>query len=98
MPTKFPKPTREKMNRVERKPAICGVCPGGCAKPLVLINPADALNRKICNGDTVIVYTRRGCVSMWAKVTDAVLPGGVKLPPAGSRRLGKAVERSHLAG
>jgi anaerobic selenocysteine-containing dehydrogenase len=52
-------------------------------KPLVLINPTDALHRKISDGDKVIVYTSRGSVSLWAKVTDAVMPGGVEVNVGG---------------
>jgi anaerobic selenocysteine-containing dehydrogenase len=48
-------------------------------KPLVMIHPADAAERGITDGDSVIVRTRRGQVTLWAKVTDKVVAGGVEV-------------------
>jgi anaerobic selenocysteine-containing dehydrogenase len=52
-------------------------------KPLVLIHPADAKKRGIIDGDKVNVRTKRGSVALWAKVTDAVVPGGVEVNVGG---------------
>ncbi len=52
-------------------------------KPQVLINPEDASKRGIRNGEKVIVYTRRGQVGLWARLTNAVMPGGVEVNVGG---------------
>ena len=49
-------------------------------EPLVDINPADASPRGIHSGDTVIISSPRGNISMKANVTDAILPGVVSAP------------------
>ncbi len=52
-------------------------------KPLVLINPGDAAERGINDGDMVIVSTLRGQVVFYADVTDNVLPGQVEINMGG---------------
>ncbi|MDV2888279.1 molybdopterin dinucleotide binding domain-containing protein, partial [Alkalihalophilus pseudofirmus] len=47
------------------------------------INPVDAKERKINNGDKVKVYNHRGTIEMPAKVSSRVMPGVVCLPQAG---------------
>jgi anaerobic selenocysteine-containing dehydrogenase len=52
-------------------------------RPLVLIHPADAAERGIRDKDKVVILTRRGQVSLWAKVTDTVVRGGVEVNVGG---------------
>ena len=52
-------------------------------KPHVLINPVDAKARGINDGDRVFVKSPRGQVPFYAKVTDAVMPGGVEVNVGG---------------
>lgn len=52
-------------------------------KPYVLINPADAAERGIMDGDRVAVSTRRGSVCFYARVTEDVLPGQVEVNMGG---------------
>ena len=51
-------------------------------KPYVLINPADAAERGIMDGDRVAVSTRRKCM-LYARVTEDVLPGQVEVNMGG---------------
>ncbi len=46
-------------------------------EPLLEINPKDAEERGISNGDLVKVENERGCIFIKAKVLDSVLPGVV---------------------
>lgn len=46
----------------------------------VFVNPADATERKISDGDRVEVSSRVGAVTVEAHVTDDVMPGVVSLP------------------
>jgi anaerobic selenocysteine-containing dehydrogenase len=46
-------------------------------EPFLEINPKDAKDREISDGDLVMVENERGCVSIKAKVLDSVLPGVV---------------------
>jgi len=52
-------------------------------KPQVLINPKDADDRGIKNGDKVLIKTKRGQVHFWAQVSDKVLPGAVEVNQGG---------------
>jgi len=52
-------------------------------KPQVLINPQDANEREIKQGDKVAIRTKRGVVHFWAKVTEKVLPGSVEANQGG---------------
>lgn len=52
-------------------------------QPQVLIHPEDAAARGIANGDLVHVRTPRGEVPFSARVTDAVLTGGVEVNVGG---------------
>lgn len=52
-------------------------------KPLALINPVDAADRGIEDGDRVLVSTRRGQVFFYADVTENVLPGQVEINMGG---------------
>ncbi len=52
-------------------------------KPQVLINPADAGDRGIKDGDKVMVITQRGRVTFYARVTEKVLPGQVEVNMGG---------------
>jgi len=52
-------------------------------KPQVLINPQDAEDRGIKQGDKVLVRTPRGKVHFWAKVTEKVLPNAVEINQGG---------------
>lgn len=52
-------------------------------KPQVLINPTDAAERGIKQGDKVMIKTQRGVVHFWAEVTDKVLPGAVEVNQGG---------------
>lgn len=52
-------------------------------KPQVLINPQDANQRDIKQGDKVAIRTKRGVVHFWAKVTEKVLPGAVEVNQGG---------------
>lgn len=49
-------------------------------KPVLYINPADAYERKICNGDRVRVFNQRGSVEIEVEVTQQVRPGCVSIP------------------
>lgn len=44
-------------------------------KPVVEINPKDAAERGISDGDEVEIYNRRGSYRLWALVTEAIKPG-----------------------
>jgi len=46
----------------------------------VWINPADAEERGIANGDEVFVYNDRGTVRLEAKVTERIAPGVMSIP------------------
>ena len=52
-------------------------------KPEVLINPDDAKDRGILNGDCVEVFNKRGCVEMYAKVTNKVEKGDLEVNVGG---------------
>ena len=52
-------------------------------KPLTLINPIDAAERNIRDGDRVAVSTRRGRVFFYANVTEKVLPGQAEVNMGG---------------
>jgi anaerobic selenocysteine-containing dehydrogenase len=43
--------------------------------PIVMLAPADAADRRIVDGDSVRVESRRGAATFTAKVTDATRPG-----------------------
>ncbi len=45
-----------------------------CPKPLVEIHPDTARTYTIFEGDEVIIETRSGCITQFARVTDSVLP------------------------
>jgi anaerobic selenocysteine-containing dehydrogenase len=47
-------------------------------KPNILIHPEDAEPRKIQNGDKVLVRTKRGSVSFYAKVTKRITKGVIE--------------------
>jgi anaerobic selenocysteine-containing dehydrogenase len=49
-------------------------------KPALLVNPIDAQDRQIADGDTVRVWTDFGQVAVSAAVTDEVMPGVVCYP------------------
>ncbi|MBC3889704.1 molybdopterin-dependent oxidoreductase [Acetobacterium paludosum] len=51
--------------------------------PQVLINPKDADERSIKQGDKVLIKTKRGEVNFWAKVTENVLSGTVEVNQGG---------------
>lgn len=44
------------------------------------IHPADASNRRISNGDAVVVWNDRGQMRLKAHVTDRIVPGVVAMP------------------
>lgn len=46
-------------------------------KPVVEINPRDALARGICDGDQVEIFNNNGAYQLWALVTEAIKPGVV---------------------
>ncbi|MGQ9487252.1 MAG: molybdopterin dinucleotide binding domain-containing protein [Armatimonadota bacterium] len=46
-------------------------------KPVVEINPRDAMARGIRDGDLVEVYSNYGAFRLWALVTEAIKPGVV---------------------
>ena len=50
------------------------------AECYVEINPADARDRGVSEGDTVTVFSRRGTVEVDAVVTDTVKPGEIFMP------------------
>jgi len=52
-------------------------------EPQVLIHPLDAAARGIADGEAVQVRTRRGQVPFRARVTEAVMPGGVEVNVGG---------------
>ena len=52
-------------------------------RPQVLINPVDAADRGLANGDAVWVESPRGKVGVWARVTDDVMTGQVELNVGG---------------
>ncbi|AFS79675.1 molybdopterin oxidoreductase BisC [Gottschalkia acidurici 9a] len=52
-------------------------------KPLALMNPEDAVRRRIENGDRIKVKTKRGEVYFYADVSDKVLPGTVEVNQGG---------------
>ncbi|MDP2661055.1 MAG: molybdopterin dinucleotide binding domain-containing protein [Dehalococcoidia bacterium] len=52
-------------------PHVAALCP----EPLLEINPIDALQRGIQDGDLVVVYNDRGECRVKARVTEAIKPG-----------------------
>jgi len=46
----------------------------------VFINPLDALARGIQDGETVLIYNRRGSISIPCRLTPRILPGVVDIP------------------
>jgi len=46
----------------------------------VFINPTDAIERGIQDGETVLVYNRRGTISIPCRITPRILPGVVDIP------------------
>ena len=50
------------------------------SEPHLSINPADARERNISDGDTVTAYNNRGSCTLKAMVTEAVPPGVVHVP------------------
>ncbi|MFH2038442.1 MAG: DMSO/selenate family reductase complex A subunit [Chloroflexota bacterium] len=46
----------------------------------VFINPLDALERGIQDGETVLIYNRRGSISIPCRLTPRILPGVVDIP------------------
>lgn len=56
--------------------------------PVVQINPLDARERKIDQGDVVVVKTVRGKVTLRAFVTENIMPGFVYAPVGGGGPLG----------
>ena len=52
-------------------------------KPEVLINPEDARDRNIFDGDCVEVYNHRGCIEMYAKVTKKIEKGDLEVNVGG---------------
>ena len=46
----------------------------------VFINPVDAFNRGIQDGERVLIYNRRGTISIPCRVTPRILPGVVDIP------------------
>ena len=53
------------------------------APQVMWINPADAVKRKIKNGDIVEIFNDRGRVHMPVKLTERILPGVVAIPQGG---------------
>jgi cysteine desulfurase NifS len=56
--------------------------------PTVMINAADAAERKIEHGDKVAIRTARGQISMYAVVTDDIVRGAIEASGAGGGMLG----------
>ena len=48
-------------------------------KPEVLINPIDAFDRDISDGDCIEIYNSRGSIEMYAKVTDKIQKGDLEV-------------------
>lgn len=46
-------------------------------KPVVELNPRDALKRGICDGDPVEIFNTNGSYRVWALLTEAIKPGVV---------------------
>ena len=53
------------------------------SRPEALLNSRDAQKRGIVDGDEIIVSTRRGKVTFWARVGEKVLPGAVEVNVGG---------------
>lgn len=49
-------------------------------RPFVEINPLDAAACGIRNGEQVTVASRRGAITVWAKITETALPGVLFMP------------------
>ncbi len=60
-------------------------------KPVLCINPVDARERNISNGDRVRVFNQRGSVEIEVEVTQQVRPGCVSIPNGWWRAQGGAV-------
>jgi molybdopterin-containing oxidoreductase family molybdopterin binding subunit len=54
--------------------------------PFVEMNPADAQNRGVGNGDIVDVFNDRGKVRLKAKLNDALRPGAINISKGWSRK------------
>ncbi len=52
-------------------------------RPEALLNSQDAQQRGISDGDRIVVSTRRGKVTFWARVGEKVLPGAVEVNVGG---------------
>lgn len=50
------------------------------SRPLLWINPADARDRNLADGDPVRIHNDRGHCRMWARVTEETRPGVVVAP------------------
>lgn len=48
-------------------------------KPVVEINPKDALARKIKDGDLVEIFNSYGSFQLWARVTETIRPGALSV-------------------
>ena len=49
-------------------------------RPLVDIHPRDAKPRGIAHDDSISIHTPNGRLQMWARLSDAVRPGSVRIP------------------